>query len=103
VPDEATAFSHRATAFEYVGAARWTLPAEDDARIAAARQSAARLAPFATGAYVNVLGDEGAAGVRRAYPPGKLARLTALKDAVDPENVFRLNQNIPPSRQEAPA
>ena len=99
VPDDATAFSHRATAFEYVGAARWTDPAEDDARIATARESAAALEPFASGAYVNVLGDEGAAGVRRAYSPAKLARLTALKDAVDPENLFHLNQNIPPSRQ----
>ncbi|MFW3171966.1 FAD-binding oxidoreductase [Geodermatophilus sp. CPCC 206100] len=98
VPDEATAFSQRGTAFEYVGAARWTDPAEDASRIATARESAARLAPFASGVYVNVLGDEGAAGVRRAYPPAKLARLTALKDALDPGNVFHLNQNIPPSR-----
>ena len=97
VPDDATAFSHRGTAFEYVGAARWTDPAEDEARMATARQSAARLEPFASGVYVNVLGNEGAAGVRRAYPAEKLARLTALKDAFDPDNVFHLNQNIPPS------
>ncbi|WP_324277303.1 BBE domain-containing protein [Blastococcus brunescens] len=45
-----------------------------------------------------MLGNDGAAGVRRAYPPATLARLTALKDAVDPANVFHLNQNIPPSR-----
>ena len=97
VPDAATAFSQRQTAFEYVGAARWTDPDEDDTRIATAREHAAALEPFASGAYVNVLGDDGAAGVRRAYTPGKLARLTALKDAWDPENVFHLNQNIPPS------
>ena len=97
VPDDETAFSQRQTAFEYVGAARWTDPAEDATRIRTARESAAGLAPFASGAYVNVLGDEGAAGVRRAYTPGKLTRLTALKDAVDPDNVFHLNQNIPPT------
>jgi FAD/FMN-containing dehydrogenase len=97
VPDEATAFSQRQTAFEYVGAARWTDPAQDESQIATARKSAARLEPFASGAYVNVLGDDGAAGLRRAYSPAKLARLTALKDAVDPDNVFRRNQNIPPS------
>jgi FAD/FMN-containing dehydrogenase len=99
VPDEATAFSHRQTAFEYVGAARWTDPAEDTIRIAAARASAAALEPFASGAYVNALGDEGAAGVRRAYSAAKLTRLTALKDAVDPDNVFHLNQNIAPGAQ----
>jgi FAD/FMN-containing dehydrogenase len=97
VPDDATAFSQRATAFEYVCAARWTDPAEDAARMAAARVSASRLDPFASGVYVNVLGDEGEAGVRRAFPAEKLARLTALKDAVDPDNVFHLNQNIRPS------
>ena len=97
VPDAATAFSQRGTAFEYVAAARWTDPAEDQTRMSAARASAARLEPYASGVYVNVLGDDGAAGVRRAYPPEKLARLTALKDAIDPDNVFHLNQNIAPT------
>ena len=67
------------------------------ARIAVARICASGLEPFASGVYVNVLGDEGEAGVRRAYPAAKLARLTALKDAVDPDNVFHLNQNIRPT------
>jgi FAD/FMN-containing dehydrogenase len=98
VPDDATAFSHRDTAFEYVTAARWTDPAEDEDRIALARRCAAPLTPFASGVYVNALSDEGEAGVRRAYPTAKLARLTALKDAYDPDNVFHLNQNIRPSR-----
>jgi FAD/FMN-containing dehydrogenase len=97
VPDDATAFGHRSAAFEYVGAARWTDPAEDEVRMATARRSAEELAPFAIGAYVNALSDD-AAGVHRAYPPAKLARLTALKDAVDPDNVFHLNHNIAPSR-----
>lgn len=103
VADEATAFSQRDAAFEYVGAARWTNPAEDEARIATGRESAARLERFASGAYVNVLGDDGVAGVRRAYPPEKLTRLRALKHAFDPDNVFHLNQNIPPSPGERAA
>ncbi|MCG5213314.1 BBE domain-containing protein [Streptosporangium soli] len=70
----------------------------DEARIAAIRRCAAALAPCANGAYVNTLNDEDVAGVRRACPPHKLARLTALKDRYDPDNVFRLNQNIAPSR-----
>jgi FAD/FMN-containing dehydrogenase len=97
VPDADTAFSQRDAMFEFVAAARWTDPAEDEQRIAAARRYAATLEPFATGLYVNVMTDEGAAGVARAYSPAKLARLRALKAAYDPENVFHLNQNIPPA------
>ena len=103
LPADATAFGHRRTAFEYVGASGWADPAEDAARTATVRANAALLEPFARGTYVNVLGDDGAAGVRRAYPPAVLARLTALKDAVDPANLFHLNQNIAPSRQGATA
>jgi FAD/FMN-containing dehydrogenase len=99
VPDDATAFSHRDTAFEYVASAGWTDPAEDQARMAAARQHAAAMAPFAHGVYVNMLSDEGAEGIRRAYPAAKLARLAAVKYAYDPDNVFHLNQNIPPGRE----
>jgi FAD/FMN-containing dehydrogenase len=98
VPDDACAFSQRQTAFEYVGAVGWTDPALDESRIESARASAGRMEPFASGAYVNVLGDDGTAGVRRAYATANLARLTALKDAVDPDNVFHLNQNIAPTR-----
>jgi FAD/FMN-containing dehydrogenase len=99
-PDGASAFSHRDTAFEYVTSASWTDPAEDQARMAAARERATAMAPFASGVYVNMLSDEGAEGLRRAYPAGKLARLAAVKHAYDPDNAFHLNQNIPPRRPE---
>jgi FAD/FMN-containing dehydrogenase len=57
-----------------------------------------RCGGHASGAYGNVLSGEGADGVRCAYPPGKLARLTAVKDTYDPHNVFHLNHNIQPSQ-----
>ena len=98
VPDGDAAFSHRDTLFEWGVATSWTDPAEDQARLAMARRAAAALEPFASGVYVNALADEGDVGVRRAYSPEKLARLTALKDAYDPDNVFHLNQNIRPTR-----
>jgi FAD/FMN-containing dehydrogenase len=97
VPDEDAAFSHRATLFEFGTGTSWADPADDETRVAAARRSAAAMAPYASGVYVNALSDEGAEGVRRAYSPDKLARLVALKDAYDPHNVFHLNQNIQPS------
>jgi FAD/FMN-containing dehydrogenase len=98
VADEDTAFSQRDARFELVCAARWTDPAEDDLHIAEARSYAAAVESFASGAYVNVLGDEGEGGVWRAYGRQKLTRLTALKDKYDPDNAFHLNQNIPPSK-----
>jgi FAD/FMN-containing dehydrogenase len=97
VDDAATAFSQRGARFEYVASARWTEPDEDGLRMGAARRAAAKLDPFAAGAYVNALSDEGAAGVRRAYSEAKRARLTAVKDAYDPHNIFHLNHNIAPS------
>jgi FAD/FMN-containing dehydrogenase len=92
-----TAFRHRDTFVEFIAANKWTDPAEDPERIAAARRFGAAMEPFATGAYVNALTDEGEAGVQRAYGD-HLARLTDVKDRYDPDNVFHLNHNIRPSR-----
>jgi FAD/FMN-containing dehydrogenase len=97
VPDDDAAFSHRGTMFEFTTGIRWTDPDEDQARMSGARRCAAALEPFANGVYVNMLSDDGAEGVRRAYPADKLARLTTLKNAYDPHNVFHLNQNIRPT------
>jgi FAD/FMN-containing dehydrogenase len=97
VPDDDSAFSQRDAAFEFVSAARWSDPGEDEERMSNARRYAASLEAFSTGMYVNAMSDEGATGVARAYPPAKLARLRALKAAYDPENVFHLNQNITPA------
>ena len=97
VPEEDSAFSNRGTQFEYIAAAKWDASDEDVDRMAVARRCAAELDSFASGVYVNVLSDDGASGVRRAYSPDKFERLTALKDTYDPDNVFHLNQNIQPS------
>jgi FAD/FMN-containing dehydrogenase len=96
VPDAESAFSQRDAMFEFVSSARWSDPAEDERRMAAARRYAATLEPFASGMYVNAMSDEGDSGVARAFPPAKLARLRELKTAYDPGNVFHLNQNIRP-------
>jgi Berberine and berberine like len=53
--------------------------------------------PLSTGAvYVNDLENEGHARVRAAYGD-KYERLSVLKRKFDPDNFFRVNQNIPPA------
>jgi FAD/FMN-containing dehydrogenase len=55
------------------------------------------LEPYEAGVYVNFLMDEGEARVRAAYGDDAFGRLRALKRTWDPDNFFRLNQNIPPT------
>ncbi len=54
------------------------------------------LRPWHEGVYVNFLGSEGAQRIRQAYGADKYARLQALKRKYDPDNFFKINQNIPP-------
>ncbi len=55
------------------------------------------LEPHHTSVYVNFLMDEGQERIREAYGPDKYDRLKALKRRWDPDNFFRLNQNVPPA------
>jgi hypothetical protein len=48
-------------------------------------------------AYVNFLGAEGPERLQAAYPASTWDRLRRVKARFDPENLFRLNQNIPPA------
>ena len=55
-----------------------------------------RLQPFlATGRYVNDVVEADTPGAQ-IYGPAKYERLVALKRRYDPDNFFRLNQNIKP-------
>ena len=93
---DTAAFGHRDAAFDFTILTVWQDPAEDAEHIAWAREFFAAMQPHATGVYVNNLGVEGADRVRAAYAPATYERLVALKTAYDPDNVFRLNQNITP-------
>ena len=98
VPDEATAFSHRDANYLFHPISIWQDPADDERLIAANRAFADAMRPFGTGgAYLNFTPE--ADRVRDAYGDAKYERLVALKDKYDPDNAFRLNQNIKPSKQ----
>jgi FAD/FMN-containing dehydrogenase len=97
VPAAATAYAHRQRRIMANVAAFYTGPEDRPVREAWVAALAAALRQGAPGAYVNFLGDEGAARVREAYPAATWERLVAVKRRYDPTNLFRLNQNIVPA------
>jgi FAD/FMN-containing dehydrogenase len=97
VPNDATAYAHRHSRVMVNIAAFYE--GEDDRRHkqAWAEEFMGAIRQSDHGAYVNFLGDEGEARIRAAYPGATHDRLAAIKRRYDPENLFRLNQNIPPA------
>src|SRR2546422_346411 len=100
VGERDTPFGHRDARFDLIITSLWSDPAEDEVNIAWTRELWKAMEPFASGGvYVNYIGEEreeGAERVRAAYDPEKYERLVALKQKYDPENLFRMNQNIRP-------
>ena len=96
VPSDATAFSHRASKIMVNVAALYENPDERATHEAWVTEFAAALRQNDAGAYVNFLGPEGETSVRAAYPGSTWNRLAEIKARYDPNNLFRLNQNIPP-------
>jgi FAD/FMN-containing dehydrogenase len=98
VPDDATAFSHRDASYLFHPISLWRDAVDDERLIAANRAFADVMRPFGTsGAYLNFTPEPDR--VRDAYGEEKYGRLVALKDKYDPGNLFRLNQNVEPSKR----
>jgi len=98
VPEDATAYSHRQALNNININAVWRAGDPDaEEHVAWARRFFSEMEPHGIGVYVNFLGDEGQDRVRSAYGAEKYARLVALKDRLDPNNFFRMNQNIAPT------
>jgi FAD/FMN-containing dehydrogenase len=99
VPADATAFPHREAKFVMNVHTRWRDHADEQAAISWARALFAAAAPHATGGvYVNFMPDDETERVVQAYG-GNHARLAALKAKYDPDNLFRMNQNVRPERK----
>jgi hypothetical protein len=88
------AFGFRRPGFEYWIHSYWQDPAERESSHGWVRRFYQELQPFSTGAvYVNNLCGEGPERVKAAYGQ-KYMRLAEIKRKYDPDNVFRLNENI---------
>jgi hypothetical protein len=96
VPADSTAFGDRSSGhtFNFVGAT--TGPDGFPAEREWVRDSWRAIEPHQSGAYVNFLSDEGEDRIRSAYGASTYDRLKDLKRKYDPDNLFHLNQNIPP-------
>lgn len=93
-----SAFSHCDMPFVLNIVGLWTDPAMAEGNIAWVRKTYDVLRPHSSGApYLNYLGAEGTDQVRAAYG-NSYDRLAELKRKYDPDNLFRINQNVRPSR-----
>jgi FAD/FMN-containing dehydrogenase len=103
VASDAMAYPHRNANFAMNVHTRWREPADERRSIDWARKLFAEAAPYATGGvYVNFMPEDETDRVSSAYG-ANYARLAALKAKYDPDNLFRLNQNVQPSAQRSAA
>jgi FAD/FMN-containing dehydrogenase len=103
VSEDATAYTGRQAGFYWIVEPVWDDPADDTRCLTWGRETAAQLSALSmSGNYVNEQSDTGSDVTLDAYGTQKYARLAALKARYDPENLFRLNQNLTPTpRQDA--
>ncbi len=98
IPVEATAYPHRNVNFVMNVHTRWSSPSQDSPCLGWTRALYDAAAPFATGGvYVNFMPADEAQRVRSgAYGPN-YDRLAKVKAKYDPNNLFRMNQNVAPA------
>jgi FAD/FMN-containing dehydrogenase len=93
------AFGFRQTGFEFWVHTYWEKARDREKSYTWVEEFFDAMAPLSSGAvYVNDLENEGEARVRAAYGD-KYHRLALIKRKFDPDNFFRVNQNIPPATQ----
>ncbi|MGH3502682.1 MAG: FAD-binding oxidoreductase [Nocardioidaceae bacterium] len=96
IPEDNTAFAYRDGGWAGVIVGVDPDPSNADVITAWAKSYWEELHPLSGGgAYVNFMMDEGTDRIRAAYR-GNYDRLTEVKATYDPDNLFHVNQNIPP-------
>ena len=96
VATDATAFAYRDANFATVIAGMWPDPADNDANIGWVRGFSDATAPLSEeGGYINFMSEDDQGRIRANYK-GNYDRLVEIKRKYDPDNTFRVNQNIRP-------
>ncbi|RQG98355.1 FAD-binding oxidoreductase [Natrarchaeobius oligotrophus] len=99
VPEDEMAYSGRQEPFLLAIDATWEEPADDDRLLEWSRSFWAEMQEYSSGGlYLNFpgFGEEKEALLERTHGREKYERLADVKTAYDPENLFRLNQNVKP-------
>jgi FAD/FMN-containing dehydrogenase len=96
-PVGATAYPHRDAEYIMNLHTQWEDPEQDEECIAWARDMHEAMAPHATGGvYANFVTED--VGDQQAAYRENYDRLVEVKNTWDPENLFRLNHNVEPTR-----
>jgi len=103
VDKQATAWNYRDSTYAMVIAGIDSDPGNKENIISWAKNYWNALHPFSEGgAYVNFMMDEGEDRIKATYGDN-YNKLVAIKTKYDPNNLFRVNQNIKPQLTEAGA
>jgi FAD/FMN-containing dehydrogenase len=98
VDDAHSAIGHRGEQWSFQVLSLWSNPADDAQQKAWTKDAAEIMSSYSDMvSYPNFLSADEAADTETAYSPGVYRRLRAVKDRYDPTNVFRINNNIPPT------
>ena len=95
-----TAFGHRDKSFAPVIVGIWPDPVDNEANTKWVRDYYAAIHPHSgsDGGYINFMSGDDAHRAAENYG-ANYERLSALKAAYDPENLFHVNQNIAPAKR----
>ena len=101
VPADETAFGDRSAPFILNLLGNWSDPAGDERNISWIRGLFSKLRPaMKPGVYINFMSGDEQDRVPEAYHQ-RWDRMVAIKSHYDPNNFFRLNQNVAPRKMEA--
>ena len=97
IPSEATAFAGREASYNATCIGFWLDADHDERQVAAARAYSSALAPWAfEGGYLNYASEAAGTSLESEFGAARFERLRAVKQRVDPSNMFRFNHNIAP-------
>jgi FAD/FMN-containing dehydrogenase len=96
VETTATAFANRRDQWDGDIISQWLDASDDEKNITWARKFWQEIEPLTNGVYVNHMGSDDDLRIANAYGQN-FERLKAIKKKYDPDNFFRMNNNIKPS------